>query len=249
MHANLVGAPGLEAALDQRSKGARSEGFQDAIARARLLAASAHHGHALSVERIAADPSFDHSRSRTGRAPDHGVIGALDGVVLELLRQARHCPLVLCGDEKPARVLVQAMNDSGTGDAADPSERCATVGDECIDERTRRIAGGRMNDEARRLFDHDQVAVLVNDVQEDRFAAGLSIEWQGHLDNVGLALFDPVIGVSYRFSVVRDAPFLYELLESRTAEFGERGRQKPIEAPAFMLCLDDGMMSGGAGRR
>lgn len=246
VHANLMGPPRLEAALEQRSKGTRSEGFHDAIARARLLAAASHHCHALSVEGIAAYSSFDHSRSRAGRAPDHGVIGTLDRMVLELLRQARHCPFVLGGDEKPARILVQAMNDPRTGDTADPSERCAAMGDKCIDERTGGITGSRMHHETGRLLDHDQVAVLVDDFQGDRFAAWLGIERPGHLDKVGFALFDPVIGVSYRFSVVRNAPFLDQLLETRTAEFGERGGQKPIEAPAFMLCQDEGAMSGGA---
>ena len=96
-----------------------AERLEHAIARARLLAAAAQHRHALAVEGVAADLALDHAVAGARRAPDHGVIGALDGVVGELLGEAAHRALGLGGDQKAARVLVEAVDDAGPRLAAD----------------------------------------------------------------------------------------------------------------------------------
>src|ERR1700679_1867944 len=56
VHADLVRAAGLQPALDQRGDRARvTKGLDDAVARARLLAAAAQNRHALAVEGAAPD--------------------------------------------------------------------------------------------------------------------------------------------------------------------------------------------------
>src|SRR6202042_114227 len=113
MHADLVRAPGLQPALDERGeRPGVAKGLEHAIARARLFAAAAQHRHALAVEGAAADLAFDAPLSRARRAPDDGVIGALDGVVGELLGEALHRALGLGGDEEAARILVEAVDDA-----------------------------------------------------------------------------------------------------------------------------------------
>src|SRR6202789_3410178 len=59
MHADLMGAPGLQPALDQAGERPRAETLDHAVARARELAAGSHHRHALADARIASDLALD----------------------------------------------------------------------------------------------------------------------------------------------------------------------------------------------
>ncbi len=73
-------------------------------------------------------------------------------------------------DQKPARVLVETVDDAGPRDAADAGEARAAMGDERIDEGLVGVAGARMDDEAGRLVDDDERVVLIDDVERDRLA-------------------------------------------------------------------------------
>ena len=100
-------------------------------------------------------------------APHHRVIGPLDGVVGELLGEARHRPLVFGGDQQPDGVLVEAVDDAGPRLAADAVSSVAAMGDQGIDQRAVRIAGGGMHDQTGRLLDDDQVLVLIDHVERE----------------------------------------------------------------------------------
>ena len=57
------------------------------------------------------------------------------------------------------------MHDAGSLDPADPRQRRPAMADQRIDQRSRRVAGRRVSDEARRLVDDDQMLVLEDDVE------------------------------------------------------------------------------------
>src|SRR4029077_20478057 len=121
MHADLVGAAGLEPALDQRSEGpARiAERLHDPIPGAGCLAAATQNRHALAVERAAADVALDHAVARAWRAPHDGVVCPLDSVIGELLGETLHRALGLRGNQQTAGVLVETMDDARPRFAAD----------------------------------------------------------------------------------------------------------------------------------
>src|SRR5262245_34619634 len=97
MDADLMRAPRLQPALEQRSERlvARPERFQRPIARACRLASLAQHRHALPVERVAPEIALDQTCALARRAPHDGVVCALHLVRGELLRKAPHRALVL----------------------------------------------------------------------------------------------------------------------------------------------------------
>src|SRR5689334_11316521 len=101
VHADLVGASGFQAALDQAGEGSFgiAELFDKAISRARLFATAAQDGHTFAVERIATDRPFNDAFARPWRAPNDSVIGAFDRVVGKLLGQTCHGALTLGGHE------------------------------------------------------------------------------------------------------------------------------------------------------
>ena len=61
-------------------------------------------------------------------------------------------------DEQAGRVLVEPMDDAGPLHAADPREARAAMADQRIDQRAVGMARRRVDDEARRLVDHDRGA-------------------------------------------------------------------------------------------
>ena len=67
--------------------------------------------------------------------------------------------IVLCDDHHAAGVLIETMHDARTELSSD-SAQIFHVKEKCVDERAIRVAGCRMNDEARRLVDHRQIIVL-----------------------------------------------------------------------------------------
>jgi hypothetical protein len=74
---------------------------------------------------------------------------------------------VVLGDhQEPARVAVEAVDDAGPCDARDAAVVVAARA-ERVDERPAPVAGRRVDHEAGRLVDDQQVLVLVDDVDRD----------------------------------------------------------------------------------
>ena len=89
---------------------------------------------------------------------------ALSWAISDCLRR-----VVLGDHQQPARVAVEAMDDARPRDAGDPAVlRSAGAGEQRVDERVAVVmAGRRVDDEAGRLVDDQQVVVLVDDPQRD----------------------------------------------------------------------------------
>src|SRR5258706_5364852 len=235
MDSDLMRASGLEPALEQRSERflSRAELFDDRVARARGLALAAQHGHAFAIERIAPEIALDDAGASARAAPDDSVVDALDGMRGELLGEASHRVLVLGDDQEAAGVLVQPVHDAGARDAADAGERGAAMGEQRVDQRAVDIAGGGMHDEAGGFDEDDEVGILVQDAKRNVLRDRVGGRGRGHDDRIGLARFDPVIGVSYRRVVVLDVALLDQSLQPRARHLGESARQEVVQPPAL----------------
>jgi len=69
------------------------------------------------------------------------------------------------GDDYPARVFVQAVDDTRPTHPADSREGRSAVCDQRIDQGSVWIAGRRVDNQSRRFVYHDKVLVLVEDLQ------------------------------------------------------------------------------------
>ncbi len=166
------------------------------------------------------------------------MVGALDRVIGKLLAQAGHGALVLGRDQKPAGILVEAMDDAGPRLAANALQRSAAMGDQRVDQRAVGIAGRRMHDEAGRLVDDDEVGVLIDDGKRDVLAERRGGQRRRHRDGVGLARFDPEIAVSYRLARVRHGAGREQLLKTRTADIAERCGEEAVQPPSRLIRRD-----------
>ncbi len=70
-------------------------------------------------------------------------------------------------DEQPRRVLVDAVDDAGAGDAADARQAAVAMVEERVDQRAVEIARGGMDDQPGRLVDDEEMLVLIGDDEGD----------------------------------------------------------------------------------
>src|SRR6187551_2100706 len=170
MHADLMGASGLQGAGEQagdRGPGAgRGETFEHLpmgdgrtpVAADRLLVARL---------RVAAEWSVDGAFRLSGCAPDDCDIAAPERAFAFLGKLLRQCAVRLVGlryNHEAGRVLVQAVNNSWPLDPANARQAIAAMRNQRIDQRTARVAGGGVDDQIFRFVDHDDRVVLVNDI-------------------------------------------------------------------------------------
>ena len=94
-------------------------------------------------------------------------------------------------DQQPGRVLVEPVDDARPPDPADARQARAAMADQRVDERARRMARRRMDDEPRRLVDDDQMLVLEDDVERHVLAGERRILRRRRLEGDPRALGEP----------------------------------------------------------
>ena len=156
-----------------------------------------------------------------------GQVGLGDGAVLELDGQACLGRVVLGYDDQPRRILVQAVHQTRPDLASDALE-VGAMGQHGVGEGVVRVARRGVGHEARGLVDHEQVRVLVHDVQ----VHGLGDKGGGHRrgndEAHGLALSQP--GGRFRGSAVYgDAALGGEGLNAGARQVGTALGQEGVE--------------------
>jgi len=141
--------------------------LQDAPIRARLAAIRGYR-HLGAVVFAAPDRRADGSAVFVDRTRNQNQVGALHAAGGQLGRQGFVRGVVLGDGQQAGRVLVYAMHDARTLDAADAGQVLAVM-QQGVDERAGVCARRGMHDHIRRLVDDDDVAVLIDDVQRDVF--------------------------------------------------------------------------------
>ena len=109
----------------------------------------------------------------------------------ELRRETDVGAIVLGDDQQAAHVLVQPVDDARPQHAADARQAAGAVGEQGIDQGAARMARRRMDHQARRLVEHEQVLVLEHDVERARLRLRQRRPWLGQAQRVALTRFDP----------------------------------------------------------
>ncbi len=159
VHADLVRAPGFEAALHERGG---AEALDDVDVRARGLAGR-DDGHLGALRRMAPDRRVDRRRAREVAEHDRDVL-ALDAARRQLPDEIDLRGPGLRDDHEPARVLVEPVHDAR---ARQRGQR-GRVMQQRVLQRAVAVAAARMHDEAGRLVEDEERVVLVHDRERDR---------------------------------------------------------------------------------
>lgn len=158
VHTDLVGPAGFQ--LDPHM-GVGTETLEHAIMADRLLAAL-HYRHALALLAVTTDGGVDLATG--GDDPDHDAfIDPADAAALQLCDQLCLRLDGLGHHHQAGGVLVQAMDDAGTRHI----DNVRYVVQQGVEQRAVGMASSRVHHQARRLVDHQDVIVFIDDVQGD----------------------------------------------------------------------------------
>ncbi len=166
VNADLMRAPGFEVAHDVTREHAKA--FCHAVMGHGRLAPTLPDGVTLPCAGVAPQGTRERARQGMGDAHNQRLVTPPEGPVRELGRKSTVRGIVFGDDHQTARVLIKAMDDSRTRDAADPTEVGPAVGEQRVDERSVPMPYGGVDDESSGLVDHQQVRVFVDNLQRNR---------------------------------------------------------------------------------
>ena len=182
-----------------------------------FFAAEFHHGHFDAVVRVAADLGFDFAIEGHD-AVGHGAVDAFDRALLHLLHQVVLRAQGFGNDHQAAGVFVKAVDDARARHVL----QGGAVRQEAVEQRTRPVARGGVDDESGRFVQHDHAVVFVHDVQihrlgreGQRFVAFL------HLYGQFLAAYQLVFGLG-GFAVHRHRAFFNPVGQARARVIGQQ---------------------------
>ena len=114
MHPDLVGASGLQIALNQ--SGGTVEDLNRLIIGGGGFAPTLNYCHLFTVIRAAADIALNAAGRGRRDAVNNGIIGALNRMLGKLLAQKAVRHIIFSNNEQPARLLVYAVDNAGAFD-------------------------------------------------------------------------------------------------------------------------------------
>lgn len=198
VHADLVRAAGLQ--LDP-GVGVGAEPLQHAVVADGLLA-TGHHAHALALLGAAADGRVDLATGGD-HTDDDGLIDAADGPGLQLGDQLGVGLEGLGHHHQAGGVLVEAMHDAGPGHVG----QVGGMVQQGVEQGAVHVAGRRVHHQAGGLVQHQQVVVLVDDVQLDVLGHPLTLGLQFGIERQHGTAIDGVAGAEH-LAVHGESPFL-----------------------------------------
>jgi hypothetical protein len=223
MYANLVSPARVDrdAAQCHAPEMARPRDPRNSVSRT-----SGPRRHLLPVNGIATDCGLD-SPPGLNYSPHKRDIFLLDFAIVKLSRELLVCQVVLGNHHHARRSAIQAMNDPWPCFTADPAQILHVV-KKRVHESAGCMARTGMDHHSRWLVQHRDVAVLIKDLEWERFAshAGRLDRWD--LDAHPIALVHRQIGacISVRD---RDVPRGDQFLNLRSRMASENGDEELIE--------------------
>ena len=240
VHPDLMRSAGGKTAFDKcRLRVVRA---LDTIMRDRGLSpAFADNGHLFAVDRAAADIADDLSGERGGHTPNDCGIGTVYPTQHKIPRECVMRGLGLGNDHQPARLLVEAMDDTRPANPTDPGKACAAMADQGVDESAARVSRGRMDNQPCGLVDDDQMCILEADIERDRLRYGRRICILGENYDKILAAADPQRRVAQSYPFTLDMAGLDQPFETCPRQRREMQRKRAIKAlPGLASTSKDG---------
>lgn len=147
-----------------------------------------------------------------------GKIAPLDAVLFELSGQPVMGGVRFRNDQKPACVLVDAMDDARSLLTSDAGQVAAKMVKQRIHQRASGATRRRVNDHTSRLVHHDDVIVLEDDRQRNVFGNSLYFSRlvDPHIENI--AFRNPQLRIADNRTTLRDRARFQKPGKSRSAE-------------------------------
>lgn len=189
--------------------------------------------HPFSVRRISSN-RFVNPAAGLDFSPHQRDIRLVDFALPELPRELFMGGIVLRHDHETRRAAIQPMDDPGPLLAANAAQ-VSDVMQERVDERAVCMASGGMDDHSSRFVDNQQVTILVDDVNGQRFRRWRGIDRLGNIDRDDLSGLDQLIRSRCLPADLNMAVF-DQALQLRPRVSRNRGHEKQIEPDPVAVC-------------
>ena len=187
-------------------------------------------GHLLAVDGAAADIAGDLSSERGWHAPNNCGIGTVYPVQHKVARECVMRGLGLGDNHQPARVLVEAMDDTRPANPADPRQARAAKADQGVDESAVQVSWRGVDNQPCGLVDDDQMCILEADIERDRLRYGRRIYiLEENYDKI-LAAADPQRRVAQCYPFTLDMAGLDQPFETCPRQRREMQGKRAIKA-------------------
>jgi hypothetical protein len=219
MNAHLMGATGVEDGFDERGV---TETFHELVAGPGIATASVGDGHPFPMCGMAGYCGVNFALLWMEQATEQGVVNFSNAARAELGGEGEVGSIILGDDHAATGIAVKTMNDSRSGDAADPAELIPAMMQEGMHERAMLVAGRGMSDHPRRFVEHEQIIIFEQDPKRDWFGYSIGGLWGGPMDDDALAGFD--CGRRFDGKIVdADMALVDKALDGSARERGESG--------------------------
>ena len=141
-------------------------------------------------------------------------------------------------DEEARRFLVEAVDDARPLHTPDPGEGIAAMVEEGVDERPIRISRAGMHDEPGRLVDDEEVLVLIDHRELDRFGLRLRRLRLGKREFDAVAGGDPEVGILEPFAIQMNPALLDQRLQAAAGVERRDAREISVDPFARIRRLD-----------
>ncbi len=121
----------------------------------------------------------------------------------------------LCDHQQAGRIAIDAVDDTGALDAANAGQLSLAMVEQGIDERAVWMPRRRMDHQASRFVDDDQMLIFENDIQRNILRLGLIRSRGRDVEQEGKALIFPAGRVPRRFAVDQQSIFIKQRLNAR----------------------------------
>lgn len=183
MHANLMGAAGVQSNFHERSgvhaqeRAPISESFAG-IGELRAMPGLLLNGHAHAAQGIATNGQCNAAGVFFQRTLHQGDVSFIDGALAESFAEFGMSRVIFCYEDYAGSFFVEAVNDAGAQEFSRMRERLAAT-EKRVDESAGRNARAGVDGHAGRFIYRDDVIVFVKDIERNGF--GFGAHWRALL--------------------------------------------------------------------
>ena len=213
MHANLMCTPGFKLKCHMRIA---TVSFQHSIM-CDCFSSALNNSHALAIGFVSCDRLVNRSAVLARASNYDCFIAAIRSMCRNLCGKTLMSAVVFGNDKQSAGVFVDAMNNAGTMLAVNAGKAFTAVKHKRIHKRAGPVSDCRMHDHAARFIHHNDILILIDDIERNIFGCKVNLTQLRHNDSKNLSASELVI-LFDRFSISIYRLLREQILYSRTCQ-------------------------------
>ena len=236
VNADLVGAPGVKVASNERSLGGSICPEHGVVGDGSTACGRGDDGHFLAIPAIAPDVSEDGFLHRRGNALGDAEVDFFVRAIGKLRREVLVRLVMLGDDQTTGGVFIETMHNARAFHSADARQAALAMVKQGVDQCAIGISCGGMNHHAGFFIEHDEVIVFKKNLQRNLLRSCDVRHRLGEIDRDDVTDFYGIARFR-RLAIAEDVLFADEILDARARQ-GGKARSNPSIEPFMVGNID-----------